>query len=40
MKCPFCGHENDDKAMKCGHCHAEIHVEEKKTKKYKKDERS
>ena len=41
MKCPFCGHENDDKAMNCGHCFAEIHIqEEKKIKKDKKTERS
>ena len=36
MKCPFCGHENDDKATKCGHCSAEIPVKEtKKNRKMK-----
>lgn len=41
MKCPFCGHDNDDKATVCNHCFAEIHVkEDKKDKKDKKTERS
>lgn len=22
MKCPYCGHENDDTALKCGKCKA------------------
>lgn len=41
MKCPFCGHDNDDKAVSCRHCFAEIHVkEDRKDKKDKKTERS
>lgn len=42
MKCPFCGHENDDGKSCCGHCFAEIPVKKKEqdTENKKKSERS
>lgn len=42
MKCPFCGHENDDSKSCCGHCCAELPVKgkEQETKDKKKSERS
>ena len=30
MKCPYCGHENDEQAKTCGKCYAGIPHEEKK----------
>ena len=42
MKCPYCGHENDDQKSCCGHCFAELPVKRKKQEKNdkKKSERS
>ena len=33
MKCPYCGHENDDKATKCEKCYAALPHDEKKQEK-------
>lgn len=38
-KCPYCGHENDDTAWKCGKCQAGFPHEETKPKDAKASKR-
>ena len=35
-KCPYCGHENDDKETQCQHCYAGLPQETKRKQKSEK----
>lgn len=39
MKCPYCGHENDEKATVCGKCYAGLPHETKEDKPVKATKR-
>ena len=38
-KCPYCGHENDDKAENCERCYAGISAEKQDKKPVKADKK-
>ena len=38
-KCPYCGHENDDTALKCSKCKADFPNEETEEKSVKTSKR-